>query len=87
MTGVTKRLQRLEAQCEQVTIRRMAQEAGAHLGVDAVALAAELTQTLAECRRAGAVTYDETLRYLAAKGETTPEELHAGAEALREAMA
>ena len=87
MRGVSTRLQRLEARSEQVTIRRVAQEASVHLGIDAGELAAELTQVLAECRAAGAVSYEETLRYLAAQSGRTPEELHAEAAALQRAMA
>lgn len=87
MTGLSTRLQKLEARSEQLTIRRVAREASVHLGVNAVELARELTQTLAECRQAGALTHDEMVRYLAAQGGLTPEELQAGAEALRRAMA
>ncbi len=87
MRGVSTRLQRLEARSEQLTIRRVAQEASAHLGIDARELAVELTQVLAECWVAGAITYEETLRYLAAEGRGTPEELHAEAAALQRAMA
>ncbi len=87
MRGVSTRLQRLEARSEQVTIRRVAQEASVHLGIDAGELAAELTQVLAACRAAGVVSYEETLRYLAAEGRMTAEELHAEAAALQRAMA
>ncbi len=87
MRGVSTRLQRLEDRCEQRTIRRMAQAASVHLGIDAGELAAELAQVLAECRAAGVVSYDETLRFLAAEGRMTAEELHAEAAALQRAMA
>ena len=50
-------------------------------------LAAELAQVLAECRAAGAVSYEETLRYLADQGQMSADELHARAELLRRAMA
>ena len=87
MRGVSRRLQRLEAQCDQLTIRRVAKEASAYLGIDAGELATELTQVLAECRAAGAVSYEETLRYLADQSGRTPEELHREAEALRRTLA
>ncbi len=87
MRGVSRRLQRLEARSEQVTIRRVAQAASVQLGIDAGELAAELTQVLAACRAAGAVSYEETLRFLAAQSGRPPEELHAEAAALQRAMA
>ena len=87
MRGFTTRLQRLEARSEELTIRRVAQKASAHLGIDARELAAELAQVLAECRAAGAVSYEETLRYLADQSGKPPEELHREAEALRRTLA
>ncbi len=87
MRGVSRRLQRLEAQSAQVSIEAFAARAAPIVGINAGELAAELTQVLAACRAAGVVSYEETLRYLAAEGRMTADELHAEAAALQRAMA
>jgi hypothetical protein len=76
----------VEAHSAQVTLQAFAARAAPVVGIAAGELAAELTQVLAECRAAGAVSYEETLRYLADQGRRPPEELHREAEALRKAM-
>ena len=86
MAGLARRIARVEARSAEATLQAFAARAAPVVGIDAGELAAELTQVRAECRAAGVVTYDETLRYLAAQSGRTPEELHREAEALRRAM-
>ena len=87
MARLSKRIARVEAHSAQLTVEAFAARAAPVVGIEAGELAAELAQVLAECRAAGAVSYEETLRYLAAQGRMTADELHARAEALRRAMA
>lgn len=86
MATLSRRIARVEARSAQVTLQAFATRAAPVVGIEAGELALELAQVLAECRAAGAVSYDETLRFLADQGRMTADELQAEAEALRKAM-
>lgn len=86
MARLSRRIAQVEAHGAQVTVQAFAIRAAPVVGIDAGELAAELTQVLAECRTAGAVSYEEMLRYLADQSGMTAEALHQRAEALRKSM-
>jgi cytosine/adenosine deaminase-related metal-dependent hydrolase len=77
-----RRLERMEATQQQVTMKELARRIGPEVGIDGDELAAEAGMMLEECQRHGITTVDAMIEHVAAKDGISPEELRGAMDAL-----
>lgn len=77
-----RRLGRLEATQQHLTIVAMAQTIAPEMGVDADELVAETKEIHAECQRYGLTTLEAMIQHFAAKDGISPEVLREEMDAL-----
>lgn len=79
---IERRLQRLEAKQEDLSIEELARRVAREAGISVDELMAESEAMMAECQRLGLTTVDAVIDHVAAKEGITPEELRQEMDAL-----